>query len=124
MFIPLEFCALLVRGPGLAMSGPQLLALAGAATAAGMMNAVAGGGTLLTFPVLILVGTNEIVANATSTLALVFGNFGSVYGFRSQIAAVSPWLKRFGAVSLVGGLLGGVLLTRTSNEVFAKMVPF
>src|SRR2546421_421493 len=102
----------------------DLLALATASTAAGMVNAVAGGGTLITFPILILVGTTEIVANATSTLALVFGNFGSVYGFRSQIAAVKPWLKRFVPVSLLGGLLGGILLTRTRNEVFAKMVPF
>src|SRR6266852_3163278 len=106
------------------MSGAQLIALAGAATAAGMINAVAGGGTLLTFPTLILVGTSEVIANATSTLALVFGNFGSVYGYRSQIAAVQPWLRRFAPVSLLGGLLAGSRLTRTREEVFAKMVPF
>ena len=106
------------------MSGLQIITLAGTAAAAGMVNAVAGGGTLLTFPVLILVGTSGIVANATSTLALVFGNFGSVYGFRSQITDVKPWLKRFVPVSLLGGLLGGLLLTRTREETFARMVPF
>jgi uncharacterized membrane protein YfcA len=100
------------------------LALTVAAAAAGMVNAVAGGGTLITFPMLILVGTSAIVANATSTLALVFGNFGSVYGYRQQIAAVRPWLKRFVPVSLVGGLLGAILLTRTREEAFARMVPF
>ena len=106
------------------MSGNQLIALGGAAAAAGMVNAVAGGGTLITFPTLILAGTSEVIANATSTLALVFGNFGSVYGYRTQIVTVKPWLRRFAPVSLLGGLLGGILLTRTREEVFAKMVPF
>ena len=106
------------------MSGIEVTTLAGAAAAAGIINAVAGGGTLITFPVLILAGTSEMVANATSTLALVFGTCGSVYGFRSQIAAVKPWLKRFAPISLLGGLLGGVLLTRTQEETFARMVPF
>ena len=89
-----------------------------------MVNAVAGGGTLITFPMLVFVGTSEIIANATSTLALVFGNFGSVYGYRAQIGAVKPWLKWFVPVSLAGGMLGAVLLTRTREEAFAKMVPF
>src|SRR6266852_913850 len=106
------------------MSGTQILALTGAAAAAGAVNAVAGGGTLITFPTLLLIGTPPIAANATSTLALVFGNFGSVYGYRRQIVAVKPWLKRFVPVSLLGGLLGGILLTRTREEIFAKMVPF
>jgi len=69
-------------------------------------------------------GTPPLTANATSTLALVFGTAGSVYGFRRQIPAVKPWLKRFAPVSLLGGLGGGVLLTRTREEVFANLVPF
>jgi uncharacterized protein len=106
------------------MSGLQLITLTAAAGAAGAVNAVAGGGTLITFPVLLLVGTTPIVANATSTLALVFGNFGSVYGYRRKIATVNPWLKRFVPVSLVGGLLGGILLTSTGEQVFAELVPY
>src|ERR1051326_8866631 len=106
------------------MSGTEIISLVLAAAIAGAVNAVAGGGTLITFPTLILLGTPEIIANATSTLALVFGNFGSVYGFRRQIAAVKPWLKRFVPVSLAGGLLGGILLTRTREATFARMVPF
>jgi uncharacterized membrane protein YfcA len=106
------------------MSGFEVFALAAAAAAAGAINAVAGGGTLITFPTLILCGTAEIAANATSTLALVIGTAGSIFGFRQQIAAVKPWLGRFIPVSLLGGLLGSMLLTRTSNEVFAKLVPF
>lgn len=89
-----------------------------------MVNAVAGGGTLITFPALLLVGTPALVANATSTLALVVGTVGSVFGYRRQIAEVKPWLKRFLPVSLLGGLLGSILLTHTRESVFAGMVPF
>ena len=106
------------------MSGTEIIALTAAAAIAGMINAVAGGGTLITFPALLFFGTPPLTANATSTLALVFGTAGSVYGFRRQIPAVKPWLKRFGPVSLLGGLGGGVLLTRTREEVFANLVPF
>jgi uncharacterized membrane protein YfcA len=106
------------------MSGTELLALVAAGAVAGMTNAVAGGGTLITFPALLFFATPPIVANATSTLALVCGTAGSVYGFRHQIAGVKPLLRRFTPVSLVGGLLGGILLTRTREEIFAKMVPF
>ena len=106
------------------MTGYQAIALAAAGGAAGMINAVAGGGTLLTFPTLMFCGTPPVTANATSTLALVFGTAGSVYGFRQQIAAVKVWLKRFLPVSLLGGLIGGVLLTKTREEVFARLVPF
>jgi len=106
------------------MSPTEIIALVLAAAAAGAINAVAGGGTLVTFPVLLLFGTAPVVANATSTLALVLGTAGSIFSFRSRIAMVKPWLRRFLPVSLAGGLLGGILLTRTSNEFFAKLVPF
>ena len=106
------------------MSSLEILTLAAAATAAGMINAVAGGGTLITFPVLLVLGTAPIVANATSTLALVIGTAGSIFGFRNQVAAVKPWLVRFIPVSLAGGLLGSILLTRTGNAAFARLVPF
>ena len=95
------------------MSLIEAIALAAAAAAAGAVNAVAGGGTLITFPALLAFGTPSIVANATSTLALVIGTGGSVYAFREPIRAVKPWLKRFVPVSLLGGLLGAVLLTCT-----------
>lgn len=89
-----------------------------------MINAIAGGGTLITFPALLFFGATPLVANATSTLALVLGTAGSIYGFRAQFAAVRGWLVRFAPVSLVGGWLGSVLLTRTSDAAFARLVPF
>ena len=106
------------------MSALEILGLTLAAAAAGLINAVAGGGTIITFPVLLFFGTAPIVANATSTLALVIGTAGSIFGFRGQIAAVRPWLPRFVPVSLAGGLLGSILLTHTGNENFARLVPF
>lgn len=106
------------------MSAIEILCLFAAAAAAGVINAVAGGGTMITFPVLLLFGTPKIVANATSTLALLLGTAGSIFGFRGQIEAVKPWLPRFIPVSILGGLLGGILLTRTSEATFAHLVPF
>jgi hypothetical protein len=102
----------------------QILELGAAAMVAGAMNAVAGGGTLVTFPTLILLGTGSEIANATSTLALVFGTFGSMFGYREHLGPIREWLARFWLVSAVGGLLGAVLLTRTSDSTFSKMVPF
>ncbi|MFO0982143.1 MAG: sulfite exporter TauE/SafE family protein [Planctomycetota bacterium] len=102
----------------------ESLALAGAALAAGMVNAIAGGGTLITFPALLAFGTPAIIANATSTLALVIGTIASVYGYREPIRTVRPWLKALAPASLLGGLLGAVLLTRTDERRFAQMVPF
>ena len=106
------------------MTDVQILELAAAAMVAGAMNAVAGGGTLVTFPTLILVGTGAEVANATSTIALVFGTLGSMYGYKEHVKAIRSWLARFSLVSAVGGMLGAILLTKTSDAVFAKMVPF
>ncbi len=106
------------------MSPAELVGLAASAAAAGVINAVAGGGTLLTFPTLLVFGTAPIVANATSSLALVVGTFGGVFGFRKQLGAVRAWLWRLLPPSLLGGGLGSWLLKSTSDKVFAKLVPF
>lgn len=106
------------------MTAPEILTLLCAASAAGAINAVAGGGTILTFPTLLAIGTPAVVANATSTVALVFGTSGSVYGFRRHIPSIRQWLWRFIPVSLLGGLIGSWLLTITGNEIFSRLVPF
>jgi uncharacterized membrane protein YfcA len=98
--------------------------LALAAAAGGGINAVAGGGTLVTFPALLLFGTPAITANATSTLALVIGTSGSLFGYRRHLAAVRQWLWRFIPISIIGGMIGALLLTRTSDVAFEKLVPF
>src|SRR5512139_683304 len=102
----------------------EILGLALAATAGGAINAVAGGGTLVTFPALLFFGTPPVIANATSTLALVIGTSGGIYGYRQHLPAIRQWLWRFAAVSILGGLLGAVLLTRTTDQTFSKLVPF
>lgn len=106
------------------MSTAEIAILLVAALLAGGMNAVAGGGTILTFPALLVFGMSAIQANATSTLALVVGIIGSAYGYRSQMPAVRPWLLRFGPVSLIGGITGAWLLTVTPDDVFESFVPF
>ena len=106
------------------MTLAQILELAAAAMTAGAMNAVAGGGTLVTFPTLILLGTGSEMANATSTLALVAGTAGSMFGYREHAKPILSWLARFWLVSVMGGFIGAVLLTNTSDAFFAKMVPF
>jgi uncharacterized protein len=106
------------------MSFAEILTLTAAGALAGTVNAVAGGGTLITFPALLLCNTPAIVANATNTLALVLGMAGSMYGYRRQFGVVKPWLKRFAGVSILGGLLGGILLTLTEEKLFSRLVPF
>lgn len=106
------------------MSPGEIIGLAASAAAAGVINAVAGGGTLLTFPTLLVFGTPPLVANATSTFALVIGTFGGVFGFRKQLGAVRFWLWRLLPPSLIGGGLGSWLLTHTSDRTFSRLVPF
>src|ERR1035437_7699818 len=117
------------------MSVTEILGLMIAAAAGGAINGVAcgrglgklaaaGGGPLVTFPALLVFGTPPIIANATSTLALVIGTSGGIYGYRRHLDPIRPWLWRFAPVSAVGGLIGAVLLTCTSNKTFSKLVPF
>src|SRR5512132_1934226 len=106
------------------MDGARIALLIGAGALAGVMNAIAGGGTIVTFPSLILAGLSSIVANATSTVALLPGALSSLAGYRKKIPSVARWLRLLGPVSLVGGLLGGVLLVQTPSSMFDRFVPF
>lgn len=106
------------------MSFTESLVLAASAAAAGFINSIAGGGTLLTFPALLFFGTPAVMANATSTVSLVIGTAGSIVAFRQHLAAVKVWLIRFVPVSVLGGWMGSVLLTRTADQTFAHLVPF
>ena len=95
-----------------------------AAFTAGAINSIAGGGTLITFPVLIWLGLDPKVANATSTVALWPGLFGGLYGYRRELANSSPILIRLGLTSVLGGAVGAWLLIWTPSPVFAYLVPF
>jgi uncharacterized protein len=95
-----------------------------AAFVAGIVNSIAGGGTLLTFPVLIWLGLDPKVANATSTVALWPGLFGGLFGYRREMDDSSTILMRLGATSVVGGGVGAWLLILTPSVTFARLVPF
>lgn len=94
------------------------------AFAAGAINAIAGGGTLLTFPVLIWLGLDPKVANGTSTVALWPGLFGGLFGYRKELENSSTILFRLGITSVIGGAVGAWLLIWTPSPVFASLVPF
>jgi uncharacterized membrane protein YfcA len=102
----------------------QGLLLFGAAMVAGMMNAVAGGGTLVTFPALVWSGRPEIIANATSTVALVPGTWASAYGYRAELLKAPRKYLYLMIPSFAGGVIGAVLLKRTPPATFATLVPF
>jgi uncharacterized protein len=106
------------------MTPGEIATLLAASFFAGGMNAIAGGGTILTFPALLAFGMPAIHANATSTLALLVGTVGSGFAYRTHMRAIVPYLRAFAVVSLAGGLLGAFLLTRTPEEAFSSMVPF
>src|SRR4026209_880439 len=95
-----------------------------AAFSAGAINAIAGGGTLLTFPVLIWLGLDPKVANGTSTVALWPGLFGGLFGYRKELENSSTILFRLGITSVIGGALGAWLLIWTPSPLFASLVPF
>lgn len=105
------------------MSLLTILFLLSSAVLAGAMNAIAGGGTILTFPALIAVGVSAVEANATSTLALLLGIAGSAVGFRGHLGAVRKWVAQFWLVSVTGGFCGAFLLTRTPEATFEKLAP-
>jgi uncharacterized protein len=106
------------------MTSPfEALALLLVATLAGAVNAIAGGGTLLSFPVLLYFGVPSVVANASNALVMFLGTAGSIYGFRRQLTSIGRWLRWLLPVSVLGGWLGGVLLTHSSERLFASLVP-
>jgi uncharacterized protein len=88
------------------------------------VNSVAGGGILLAFPALLWLGVPAVSANATSTVALWPAALSSLWGYRSEMTGAGPWLVRFAAVSLVGGLIGARILLDTPHQVFEALAPF
>jgi uncharacterized membrane protein YfcA len=90
----------------------------------GALNAVAGGGSFLTLPTLLWAGISPVSANATSTFAMWPASLASAVAYRGEIARARAWMWQLGAISLVGGLLGGLLLVRTSDESFIRLLPW
>jgi uncharacterized protein len=102
----------------------QLFFLFGSAIAAGVLNALAGGGTLLTFPALLAAGVTPVAANATSTVALVPGSLSAGWGYRRELGDYSGRVLTFLIVpSLLGGLVGAWLVAVAGDALFRRIVP-
>jgi uncharacterized protein len=103
---------------------PRLAGVVLASILGGAANSVAGGGTLLTFPALIGLGVPPVAANATSTVALWPGGLSSMLGYRDALRGVRTWARALVIPSLLGGLTGAWLLTRTTDAQFNALVPW
>jgi uncharacterized protein len=100
------------------------LVIVAAAFLAGAINALAGGGTLVSYPSLVWAGLDPIVANATSTVALWPGSVASVFGYRDNLRGSRRWMLRLAPSSFLGGAVGAVLLLLTPSKLFAELVPW
>jgi uncharacterized membrane protein YfcA len=103
------------------LSSYTLLCLS--AFAAGAVNAIAGGGTLLTFPALLTL-LSPVAANATSTMALLPGSLAAGFGYREEFGECREELIRLSPPSFVGAIAGSLLLIRMPERVFANLVPW
>jgi uncharacterized membrane protein YfcA len=106
------------------LSGLDFVVVGVAAVAAGAINALAGGGTLITFPTLLALGVSPITANVTNTVALCPGFMG---GILAQLKDLSGQRRRFWVflgASAIGGIIGSILLLRTGERAFMSLVPF
>ena len=102
-----------------------VIVLTAAAFLGGALNALAGGGSLVTFPALLFAGLNPIDANASSVVALFPGTFSSVWAYRRNILGITEVsVTGFIILSLLGGLLGALLLLSTPSSIFAGLVPW
>jgi uncharacterized protein len=101
------------------------LALAGlAAVAAGLINALAGGGTLVSFPTLLAMGVSPVAANVTNTVALCPGYLGGALAQRADLRGQAHRLRILVPAGILGGLAGGALLLIIDEQVFRVLVPF
>jgi uncharacterized membrane protein YfcA len=102
----------------------HFLIAAVAAVAAGAVNAIAGGGTLITFPLLIFLGIPAVTANVTNTVALCPGYFGGTLAQMNDLQGQKDRLWLVVPTSIVGGVLGGFLLLQTGERLFRELVPY
>lgn len=102
----------------------RLLSLIGASILGGAVNALAGGGTFLVFPALILAGVAPITSNATASFLLWPAGLASAWVYRKDIPRDSRLLTIMSVASAIGAAAGSIILLRTSNSIFAGMVPW
>lgn len=102
----------------------QYFLVALAAVGAGLVNALAGGGTLITFPTLIAMGLPAIASNVTNTVALFPGYLGATLAQSNDLHTQKKRIYMLAPASAIGGLIGGVLLLNTGEKLFRDLVPY
>lgn len=98
--------------------------LALAAVAAGLINALAGGGSLITFPTLMAVGIPPVMANVTNTVALCPGYLGATLAQKKDLHGQQKRIQLLLPSAVIGGIIGGILLLNSSDKVFDRLIPF
>jgi uncharacterized protein len=106
------------------LNGFEFVLAALAAMAAGAVNALAGGGTLITFPMLTFLGVPAVAANITNTVALCPGYFGGTLAQWNDLKSQTGRLWQIVPASIVGGVIGGILLLQTGERLFRELVPY
>ena len=106
------------------LSGIEYLIAGVAALAAGAVNALAGGGTLITFPTLTFLGIPAVAANVTNTVALCPGYFGGTLAQLNDLRGQTSRLWLIVPASIVGGVMGGFLLLQTGEKLFKELIPY
>jgi uncharacterized membrane protein YfcA len=99
-------------------------ALFGGGFVAGLINSIAGGGSLISFPILLWAGLDPVVANATNTVAYSPGGLAAVFGFRRELGGLGGWMRILIPPSLAGGVFGAWLLLATPARIFSQLVPY
>ncbi len=102
----------------------ELLFLFIAGFLGGVVNAIAGGGSFITFPALLFVGIPPISANATNTFASCSGYMSGAYAFRKDLLAHRSELPKYILISLIGGIAGAWLLLQTPESLFREAIPW
>lgn len=107
-----------------ALSGIDYLMIGLSAVLAGAINALAGGGTLISFPALLAVGVPAVSANVTNTVALIPGYLGATFAQVADLRGQEQRLWWLLPTGVVGGLIGGIILLNTGEELFSAIVPY
>jgi hypothetical protein len=106
------------------MSAVDLIIAGLAAVAGGLVNALAGGGTLITFPMLTALGVPPVAANVTNTVALCPGYLGATFAQVKDLRGQGQRLWLLMPTGVLGGIAGGILLLNTSDHTFRTLVPY
>jgi uncharacterized membrane protein YfcA len=106
------------------MSPVTLALLFLAAVLGGALNSVAGGGSFIAFPALLFAGVAPVVANATNTVALWPASLASAFAYRREVPGSRKVLVLLSVASLIGGTAGAILLLKTSESAFVRLIPW